>query len=73
MKYEIKYKDIAYQVDDLKSFDKQTKSFQEAFNDAEKDSAMDVIVAKFDNGNVLLYTKTNRVLIELKEVDDENI
>lgn len=72
MIYEIKREDKTYFVDDLKTFDQQTKEFKTAFNEVEKQNGDNFIIASFDNAMVMLYIKTDRVLISLKEDEDED-
>lgn len=72
MIFEVKKGDKTYNVDDLKLFHQQTKAFQKAFNQAEKSDALDLTIAHFDNADAILYTNSSRVLITLKEIEDEN-
>lgn len=72
MIFEVKKEQEIYFIDDLKPFDQQTKSFQRAFNAAEQQTGISVIIALFDNADIMLYTESNRVIISLKEVENEN-
>ncbi len=72
MIFEISKSDKTYKVDDLKPFDQQTKAFQKAFNEAEKIEGDGFTTARFDNAEALLYTHSNRVLIYLKEIENED-
>lgn len=72
MIYEIKQNEKIYIVDDLQTINQQTKDFQAAFNGVEKENGMGVQIASFDNANATLYTESKRILISLKEIEDEN-
>ena len=72
MIFEIKKEKKTYIVDDLKLFDQQTKAFQEAFNNANKENGEGIIIAYFSNAEAILYTQSNRILITLKEIENEN-
>lgn len=72
MIYEIKQEDKTYTVDDLKTFDQQTKEFKSAFDETEKQSGDNFIIASFDNAIVILYIDTKRILISLKELENED-
>lgn len=72
MIFEVKKEDRTYIVDDLKPFHQQPKSFQKAFNDIKIENESDVTTASFDNADAIIYTETNRVLILLKKIENEN-
>lgn len=72
MIYEVKQNNNTYSVDDLKPLDQQTKGFQAAFNKAETQVAVGIQIVEFDNANATLYTESGRILISLKELEDEN-
>lgn len=72
MIFEVKTEKKTYIVDDLKLFDQQTKAFQEAFNNANKENGEGIIIAYFSNAEAILYTQSNRILITLKEIENEN-
>lgn len=72
MIFEVQKEDKIYIVDDLKPFYQQTKQFQQAFNEVKESNTSNVITATFDNADTFLYTETNRVLISLKEIENEN-
>lgn len=73
MIYQVKQAKKIYTIDDLKTFDQQSKEFQSAFNEAEKITADGIFMVEFDNATASLFTKSNRVLISLKEMKNENI
>lgn len=72
MIFEVKTEKKTYIVDDLKLFGQQTKAFQEAFNNANKENGEGIIIAYFSNAEAILYTQSNRILITLKEIENEN-
>lgn len=72
MIFEVTKGEKTYFVDDLKLFSQQTKAFQKAFNKADKENGEGVIIALFSNAEAILYTQSNRILITLKEVENEN-
>lgn len=72
MIFEVKKEENTYIVDDLKLFNQQTKAFRETFSQTEKKYADGVTIAHFDNADAVLYTQSDRVLISLKEVENED-
>lgn len=72
MIFELKKEDKIYIIDDLKLFNQQSKAFQEAFNETEKENATGIIKASFDNADAVLYINSNRVIVSLKNIDNEN-
>lgn len=72
MIFEVKKEKQTYIVDDLKLFHQQPKAFKIAFDKADKENAEGVIIAHFDNVDTILYTQSNRVLISLKEIENED-
>lgn len=73
MIYEVKQAKKTYRIDDLKPFNQQSQEFQSAFHEAEKITADGIFMVEFDNATASLFTKSNRVLISLNEIENENI
>jgi hypothetical protein len=61
-----------YDIDDLKPFNQQTKALQQAFDEAEKQGDHACQIAEFANAQVSVYF-SNRVIVTLKDIEDENI
>lgn len=61
-----------YNIHDLKPFNQQTKAFQQAFDEAEKQGDHACQITEFDNAQVSVYF-SNRVIVTLKDSEDENI